>query len=96
MSKTISHVFQNNITYSDLFYSGRFDFVVYEKSASHEIPIFAIELDGKEHFEDEVVKERDRKKNEICREHGFELIRIENSYARRYNYVKDILIEYFS
>jgi len=92
----ISHVFQNNITYSDLFYSGRFDFVVYEKSASHEIPIFAIELDGKEHFEDEVVKERDRKKNEICREHGFELIRIENSYARRYNYVKDILIEYFS
>ena len=38
---------------------------------------------------------RDRKKEAICREHGFELIRVENSYARRYHYIKDILIRYF-
>lgn len=93
---SIAHVFQDNIARSDLFYSGRFDFVVYEKSFNkREIPILAIELDGKEHIEDEAVKERDRKKNEICRRHGFELIRIENSYARRYNYIKEILIDYF-
>ena len=48
-----------------------------------------------EHSEDETVKIRDRKKAEICRKHGFELIRIENSYARRYNYIKEILIDYF-
>ena len=36
---------------------GRFDFVVYEKQGRSELPILAIELDGKEHFEDAVVKE---------------------------------------
>ena len=41
---------------------GRFDFVVYEKQGRSELPILAIELDGKKHFEDAVVKERDRKK----------------------------------
>jgi len=85
------------MTYNSLFYSGRFDFVVYERTYDkREIPILAIELDGKEHVENEVVQERDRKKSEICRQHGFELIRIENSYARRYNYIKDILIDYFT
>ena len=41
------------------------------------------------------VQARDRQKDAICREHGFELIRVENSYARRYNYIKSILINYF-
>jgi hypothetical protein len=93
---SIAHVFQDNARYNDLFYTGRFDFVVYERDYyKNEIPILAIELDGKEHTENAVVMERDRKKNEICREHGFELIRVENSYARRYNYIKEILIQYF-
>ncbi len=93
----VAHVFTGNPSYSDLFYSGRFDFVVYQKDyRGKEMPILAIELDGKEHYSDEVVKARDQKKNQICRDHGFELIRVENSYARRYNYIKDILIDYFS
>lgn len=92
----ISQVFQDNISYNDLFYSGRFDFVVYERSNQTEIPILAIELDGKEHFEDEIVKRRDQKKNEICRAHHMELIRVENSYARRYHHIKAILMNYFS
>ena len=92
----ISQVFQDNTSYSDLFYSGRFDFVVYERTGKEEIPVLAIELDGKEHFEDEVVKNRDRKKNQICREHNMQVIRVENSYARRYNHIKEILINYFS
>ena len=61
----ISQVFQDNMTYDDLFYMGRFDFVVYEKQGKKELPVLAIELDGKEHFEDAVVQERDRKKNAI-------------------------------
>ena len=92
----ISQVFRDNISYSDLFYSGRFDFVVYEKQGKQSIPILAIELDGKEHFSDEVVKNRDRKKNEICRAHNLQIIRVENSYARRYNHIKEILLDYFS
>lgn len=92
----ISQVFENNVNYSDLFYSGRFDFVVYEHQGRDDIPVLAIELDGKEHFEDEIVKNRDRKKNEICRAHNMQIIRVENSYARRYNHIKEILINYFS
>ena len=93
---SIAHVFNGNSSYNDLFYTGRFDFVVYEKGFDRrEMPILAIELDGREHKEDRYVRERDEKKNEICREHGFELIRVENSYARRYNYIKEILTRYF-
>ena len=89
----ISHVFSQDFAHTDLFYTGRFDFVIYDKRSR--LPIFAIELDGKEHFDDETVKARDVKKKKICREHNFELIRVENSYARRYAYIKDILTDYF-
>ena len=89
-------MFRDNVTYDNLFYMGRFDFVVYEKRGKSELPVFAIELDGKEHFEDEVVRERDRQKNEICKAHHMQIIRVENSYARRYHYIKEILNEYFA
>ena len=89
-------MFRDNITYDDLFYMGRFDFVVYEKQGNQELPMLAIELDGKEHYDDVVVQERDRKKNRICQEHHMEIIRVENSYARRYNHIKEILMDYFS
>lgn len=84
----ISQVFESNVNYSDLFYTGRFDFVVYEQRNGREFPVLAIELDGKEHYEDEVVRERDRKKNEICAAHQMQIIRVENSYARRYQHIK--------
>ena len=93
---SISQVFQSNDTFDDLFYSGRFDFVVYEKQGEQELPMLAVELDGKEHYEDEVVRRRDEKKNRICEAHNLQLIRVENSYARRYNYIKEILLDYFS
>lgn len=92
----ISHVFMNNENYNDLFYNGRFDFVVYEKNGKQENPVLAIELDGKEHFNSDVVINRDKKKNAICSEHNLQLIRVENSYARRYNHIKEILINFFS
>ena len=91
----ISQIFLNNISHKDYFYRGRFDFVVFCKVQKEEIPVLAIELDGKEHFDNEVVKKRDQIKQNICREHNFELIRVDNTYARRYHYIKDILIKYF-
>ena len=48
-----------------------------EKQGKKELPVLAIELDGKEHFEDAVVQERDRKKNAICQAHNMEIIRVE-------------------
>lgn len=92
----IAQVFRENTTGLRLFYSGRFDFVIYEKEyGGQEIPILAIELDGKEHLTSEVVKQRDAQKEAICRQQGFELIRVENSYARRYYYIKNVLEQYF-
>lgn len=90
----VSQVFQEDFSYHELFYTGRFDFVVFDKRTKN--PLLAIELDGKEHYDDETVKARDRQKEEICRQHNFQLIRVENSYARRYAYIKNILTEYFS
>ena len=93
----ISHVFTNTTQeINDLFYTGRFDYVVYERMGKASYPVFAIELDGNEHDTDEQVMLRDRKKQQICQAHQFQLIRVPNSYARRYNYVKDILSEFFS
>ena len=90
----IAQVFRENIAKSYLFYSGRFDFVICEKErGGEEYPILAIELGGKEHSTD--AAERDEEKKRICQAHGFELIRVENSYARRYYYIKRILEDYF-
>lgn len=91
----VAQVFEDNVSGSDLFYSGRFDFVVYEQRSAGKYPVLAIELDGKEHFDNEIVMARDRKKQAICKAHELELIRVENSYARRYQHIKGILEAYF-
>ncbi|MDO4538922.1 MAG: AAA domain-containing protein, partial [Coriobacteriales bacterium] len=93
----IASVFEEDAPPEGLFYTGRFDFVVYELRADKSrLPVLAIELDGREHVTDEVVRARDRQKEAICARHGFQLIRVENSYARRYHHIKQILVEYFA
>lgn len=90
----ISSIFKEEPYVNDLFYTGRFDFVIMNKADN--TPILAIELDGKEHYDDETVKRRDEKKQELCRKRNFELIRVPNTYARRYAYIKQILLRYFA
>lgn len=92
---TISQVFNSSNQVNDLFYTGRFDYIVYEREGKELLPIFAIELDGNEHTNDTKVIERDKKKQQICDEHNFQLIRVPNNYARRYNYAKEILSSFF-
>ncbi len=75
-------------------YSGRFDFVLYEKDGRTEIPILAIEL-TEEHRTNENRIKCDQAKELICDTHDFTLIRIPNSYARRYSHIKEILLRYF-
>ena len=91
----ISQVFNSSNQVNDLFYTGRFDYIVYERDGKELLPIFAIELDGNEHTNDIRVIERDKKKQQICDEHNFQLIRVPNNYARRYNYAKEILSSFF-
>ena len=93
----ISHLFRKNISYSDFFYRGSFDFVIYHVGYRvKETPVLAIELNGREHYEDEKVRRRDEQKKKICESQGFILIYVENSYARRYNFVKQILLDFFN
>lgn len=89
----IKHVFRDDDPGIDLFYTGTFDFVIYRKDTNRPIP--AIELDGPEHKDDEKVKIRDAKKQAICDKYAFKLLRIENSYARRYTFIKQLLMSHF-
>lgn len=70
----VADVFTSNEDYSDLFYNGHFDFVVYEQHGKNKYPVLVIELDGREHVEDEVVRKRDEKKQKICDSHQMQLI----------------------
>ncbi|MEA5061481.1 MAG: AAA domain-containing protein [Erysipelotrichaceae bacterium] len=78
-----------------LFFTGHFDFVIYSKNSFNKdlIPIIAFEINGPEHYSDDNVMERDRKKIEIAKRHNLELISLKNSYSRRYYEIKDMLIE---
>ena len=93
----LSHLFDKNKDDCDFFYKGSLDFVIYKKGfRGKEEPVLAIELDGPEHHDNPKVMARDEKKKQICKNHGFVLIHVDNSYARRYNFVKDILEEFFT
>lgn len=81
---------------ADYFYRCSFDFVIYKIGLrGKETPELAIELNGREHYIDERVKKRDEMKRKICEKHNFTLVSVENSYARRYNFIKQILLDYF-
>ena len=92
----LSHLFDKNKTDCEFFYKGSLDFVIYKKGfRGKEEALLAIELDGPEHHNNPKVIARDEKKKQICKNHGFDLIHVDNSYARRYNFIKDILEEFF-
>lgn len=93
----VSHLFEKDFSDCDYFFKASLDFVIYKKQyRNREFPVLAIELDGPEHHSDPKVIERDEKKKQICKEHGFVLIHVDNTYARRYIFVKDILTEFFN
>lgn len=93
---SIKDLFEKYEEDGSLFFTGHFDFVIYARSflGDSEIPLMAFEVDGDEHYSDPRTIERDKKKNEIARAHHLELIRVKNSYSRRYNLIKGILVSY--
>ena len=90
----ISDIFEENITESDLYYKGHFDFVIFESTTK--TPVIAFEVNGIEHMADPKVRRRDLQKKQICEAHNFKLITVANSYARRYNYIKSFLKSFFA
>ncbi len=91
-----SHLFEKLPSDCSFFFRASIDFVIYKKGfRNKEFPVLAIELDGPEHHDDPKVMERDEKKKQICKDYGFTLIHVDNTYARRYNFLKDILTEFF-
>jgi len=68
-----------------------FDFVIYAKMKSDDIPRLVIELDGDEHLNDPKTIERDKMKEKICKDNHIKIVRIPNNYTRRYVFIKDVL-----
>lgn len=66
-----------------------FDFVVYDMMKK---PLLAIEVMGLEHFSEAKVIERDERKQQICKQCNLKLITIHNDYVRRYQYIKNIIL----
>lgn len=67
------------------FYYGlkaHFDFVVAE-GTEQALPLFAVELDGKQHYSNSKAIERDRLKNNICERLNMPILRIDTEYINR-------------
>ena len=81
----------DHVTKQLFFYGNQahFDFVVYDMMKK---PLLAIEVMGLEHFNEAKVRERDQRKQEICKQCNLKLISIHNDYVRRYQYIKHIII----
>ena len=69
--------------------------MVYEQQEQQQ-PVLAIELEGRERMQEELVQKVEKQKLELCKAFDMQMIRVENSYARRYNYIKEILTDFFS
>lgn len=72
-----------------------FDSVIYAKTMfSSKKPIFAFEFDGGEHDKDSRRIAADKEKAKACRESGFKLVRISNSYCKDYEFLKKLIEDY--
>lgn len=91
----ISEIFPGRPDSVSLFQSETLDFVVYEQQEQQQ-PVLAIELEGRERMQEELVQKVEKQKLELCKAFDMQMIRVENSYARRYNYIKEILTDFFS
>ena len=69
-----------------------FDLVLYEKNFFSEKPIIAFEVNGGEHFGVLSRERSDRRKMDICKQHGIKLIFIPNSFVKAYEYIADIIL----
>ncbi len=88
----ISSVFVETNPKSRLYYSGRFDLVVYRKSFEGEKVVLIVECNGPEHRENVDVIKRDNYKKELCAEHHVKYIEIPRDCVRDYVPIKKTLM----
>lgn len=81
-----------DVSYENMqyFLQSHFDFVIYSKRTN--LPLLAIEINGIEHYTQEAVMERDKKKKKICESKNMKLLIIPNDYVRRYELIKDEIV----
>lgn len=60
--------------------SAHLDFLMVDAETS--LPRFVVEFDGKQHWSDPVIRERDRLKDALCQEAGLPLLRVTSGYTR--------------
>jgi len=72
---------------------GHGDIVVYR----HGKPVCIIEPGGNAHFKDEKQRDRDRRKDKLCRENGVNCLRVSNSFVDYFSksITKKLLKKYF-
>ena len=101
--KTMSHLCsvypkytaRRNVPESEVFsdrpeassFKGEFDLVLFERKK----PVMAFEINGMEHSVDARTIERDRKKQTLCLEMGFQLVFIGNRDVKDYELIKDLI-----
>lgn len=87
----VSSIFVNDHVDSSLFYKQSFDLVIFREVYGVQKVVMAIELNGPEHYTDEEVKLRDKKKKEFCDRHHLILKSIPRDCARDYYDIKELL-----
>lgn len=73
---------------SKLYYSGRFDLVIYRNGFSEDNIVLVIESNGPEHYLDEKVIARDNYKKELCAKHKINYVEISRDCVRDYIPIK--------
>jgi len=89
----ITDIFKISSEYQHFRYANtaHIDFVVFDLK---NIPVLAIELNGNEHYNNQEVVARDKKKQIILEEFGLQLVSIPNHYARRYDHIRSTVIKF--
>ena len=90
----VSSIFTEDKVDSSLFYKQKFDLVIFEKQYSKELVVLAVELNGPEHYTDEEVIARDKKKKQYCEQHKLQLLNIPRDCARDYYDIKESLLSF--
>ncbi len=92
----ISSIFVNDNIDSSLFFKQKFDLVIFERGYKSDKVLLAIELNGPEHYSNEEIIARDRKKEEYCKHHNLKLYNIPRDCARDYYDIKDCLLSFLN
>lgn len=90
----LSALFGKANAYRDCFTKETLDFVIFERRNNQTLPLFALQLEQLSDESKYAVARREQARA-LCRTNGFDLMFVDKTYARRYHFIKEILIDYF-